>query len=60
VKKIVVEHNGEIAVLRSARLGGASFVVTLPPAHSLAIAAARSDGGEVLAPARLESRHPAE
>jgi two-component system nitrogen regulation sensor histidine kinase NtrY len=60
VKKIVVEHNGEIAVLRSVRLGGASFVVTLPPAHSLAIAAARSNRGEVLTAARLESRHPAE
>jgi nitrogen fixation/metabolism regulation signal transduction histidine kinase len=60
VKKIVVEHNGEISVLRSVRLGGASFVVTLPPAHSLAIAAARSDRGEGLTTARLESRHPAE
>jgi nitrogen fixation/metabolism regulation signal transduction histidine kinase len=60
VKKIVVEHNGEIAVLRSVRLGGASFVVTLPPAHSLAIAAARSDRGDLLTAARLESRHPAE
>jgi nitrogen fixation/metabolism regulation signal transduction histidine kinase len=60
VKKIVVEHNGEIAVLRSVSLGGASFVVTLPPAHSLAIAAARSDRGEALPPARVESRHPAE
>jgi nitrogen fixation/metabolism regulation signal transduction histidine kinase len=60
VKKIVVEHNGEITVHRSVRLGGASFAVTLPPAHSLAIAAARSDRGDALPATRLESRHPAE
>jgi|HubBroStandDraft_6_1064221.scaffolds.fasta_scaffold151717_2 two-component system nitrogen regulation sensor histidine kinase NtrY len=41
VKKIVVEHNGTISVTRSERLGGAAFVVSLPPPHSLAIAAAR-------------------
>ncbi|MGO9837075.1 MAG: ATP-binding protein [Polyangiaceae bacterium] len=40
VKKIVVEHNGAISVRRSERLGGAAFVVELPPPHSLAIAAA--------------------
>jgi nitrogen fixation/metabolism regulation signal transduction histidine kinase len=43
VKKIVVEHNGSITAGRSDRLGGAAFVVALPPAHSLAIAAARQD-----------------
>ncbi|MGA7121841.1 MAG: ATP-binding protein [Polyangiaceae bacterium] len=41
VKKIVVEHNGSIVVDRSARFGGAAFVVALPFVHSLAIAAAR-------------------
>ena len=40
VKKIVVEHNGAIRVRKSERLGGAAFVVSLPPVHSLAIAAA--------------------
>ena len=40
VKKIVVEHNGAIVARRSERLGGAAFVVSLPPVHSLAIAAA--------------------
>jgi nitrogen fixation/metabolism regulation signal transduction histidine kinase len=45
VKKVVVEHNGTISVRRSARLGGAEFVVTLPLPHSLAsdAAAARSN-----------------
>jgi signal transduction histidine kinase len=45
VKKIVVEHNGAIEVRRSSRLGGAEFVITLPPPHSLAsnAAAARSN-----------------
>jgi signal transduction histidine kinase len=38
VKKIIVEHNGSIAVSRSQRLGGACFVVALPLPHSLAIA----------------------
>jgi nitrogen fixation/metabolism regulation signal transduction histidine kinase len=41
VKKIVVEHNGSIAVMRSGRLGGAALVLALPLPHSLAIAAAR-------------------
>jgi two-component system nitrogen regulation sensor histidine kinase NtrY len=36
VKKIVVEHNGTIVAGRSARLGGAEFVVVLPLPHSLA------------------------
>ncbi len=40
VKKVVVEHTGAIAAGRSARLGGAAFVVTLPFAHSPAVAAA--------------------
>jgi len=44
VKKIVVEHNGAITAERSERLGGAAFVVELPPPHSLAIAAAQGDG----------------
>jgi two-component system sensor histidine kinase PilS (NtrC family) len=44
VKKVVVEHNGSIAVDQSARLGGAAFVVSLPFLHSLAIAAARETG----------------
>ncbi len=39
VKKIVVEHNGSIRVTKSARLGGAALVLTLPLPHSLAIAA---------------------
>jgi two-component system nitrogen regulation sensor histidine kinase NtrY len=41
VKKVVVEHNGAIAVSRGTRLGGAAFVVSLPFANSLAIVAAR-------------------
>jgi two-component system nitrogen regulation sensor histidine kinase NtrY len=40
VKKIVVEHNGTIAVRPSERLGGAAFVMSLPLPDSLAIAAA--------------------
>jgi nitrogen fixation/metabolism regulation signal transduction histidine kinase len=44
VKKIVVEHNGAITAERSERLGGAAFVVELPPPHSLAIAAVQSHG----------------
>ena len=54
VKKIVVEHNGTISVRRSEALGGAAFVVALPPPHSLAIAVAQRDGardGVVPAPA---------
>jgi signal transduction histidine kinase len=43
VKKIVVEHNGAITAEKSERLGGAAFVVDLPPPHSLAIAAALDD-----------------
>jgi nitrogen fixation/metabolism regulation signal transduction histidine kinase len=43
VKKVVVEHNGSIAANPSSRLGGAALVVTLPFAHSLAIAAARDE-----------------
>jgi two-component system nitrogen regulation sensor histidine kinase NtrY len=43
VKKIVVEHNGSITATGSTRLAGAAFVVALPLAHSLAIAAARDD-----------------
>jgi nitrogen fixation/metabolism regulation signal transduction histidine kinase len=44
VKKIVVEHNGTITAQRSEKLGGAAFVVELPPPHSLAVAAALDDG----------------
>jgi two-component system nitrogen regulation sensor histidine kinase NtrY len=36
VKKIVVEHNGSIVAGRSARLGGAEFVLVLPLPNSLA------------------------
>ncbi|HZU81782.1 MAG TPA: ATP-binding protein, partial [Polyangiaceae bacterium] len=46
VKKVVVEHNGAITVARGVRLGGAAFVVALPPAHSLAIAVARDADAE--------------
>jgi signal transduction histidine kinase len=46
VKKIVVEHNGAIYAARSERLGGAQFVLTLPPANSLAISAARDSARE--------------
>jgi nitrogen fixation/metabolism regulation signal transduction histidine kinase len=41
VKKIVVEHGGSIDVGKSARLGGARFVVHLPNQRTLATAAAR-------------------
>lgn len=50
VKKIVIEHNGSIEVEKSVRLGGASFVVSLPPPHSLAIAAARDERSDELRP----------
>ena len=46
VKKIVVEHNGSIAVRPSERLAGSAFVVSLPLPHSLEIAAAGGGGGE--------------
>ncbi|HSY22011.1 MAG TPA: ATP-binding protein [Polyangiaceae bacterium] len=46
VKKIVVEHNGAITAETSERLGGAAFVVALPPPHSLAIAAVTNDATE--------------
>jgi two-component system nitrogen regulation sensor histidine kinase NtrY len=55
VKKIVVEHNGAISVGRSERLGGAAFLVELPPPHSLAIAVAR-DGDRREAPPSSPSR----
>jgi signal transduction histidine kinase len=58
VKKIVVEHNGAIRAERSERLGGAAFVVTLPPPHSLAIAAITNEAGEP-APSRPAARRPA-
>ena len=44
VKKIVVEHNGTITVEKGERLGGAAFVVALPPPHSLASAAVTNEG----------------
>jgi two-component system nitrogen regulation sensor histidine kinase NtrY len=62
VKKIVVEHNGAITAARSERLGGASFVLALPPAHSLAIAAARDTSREretTASSARPSTRRPA-
>jgi nitrogen fixation/metabolism regulation signal transduction histidine kinase len=37
VKKIVIEHNGSIAAGRSERLGGAEFVVVLPPASRFGV-----------------------
>jgi two-component system, NtrC family, nitrogen regulation sensor histidine kinase NtrY len=43
VKKVVVEHNGTITIARSTRLGGASFLITLPFPHSLAIATPGSE-----------------
>jgi two-component system nitrogen regulation sensor histidine kinase NtrY len=55
VKKIVVEHNGTISVGRSESLGGAAFLVELPPPHSLAIAVAR-DGDRREAPPSSPSR----
>jgi two-component system nitrogen regulation sensor histidine kinase NtrY len=41
VKKVVVEHGGTIEVGSSEKLGGASFVIRLPGARTLALAAAR-------------------
>jgi two-component system nitrogen regulation sensor histidine kinase NtrY len=38
VKKIVVEHNGAITVERSERLGGAAFVLELPPPNQWILA----------------------
>lgn len=43
VKKIVVEHNGTITAEKGEKLGGAAFVVALPPPHSLAIAAVTNE-----------------
>jgi two-component system nitrogen regulation sensor histidine kinase NtrY len=63
VKKIVVEHNGTIAVRKSEALGGAAFVLSLPSPHSLAIAVAQRDSARD-APAappsssRLSSKRP--
>jgi nitrogen fixation/metabolism regulation signal transduction histidine kinase len=48
VKKIVVEHNGSITVRRSARLGGAEFVISLPLLHSLASHAAGARSSRTL------------
>jgi two-component system nitrogen regulation sensor histidine kinase NtrY len=59
VKKIVVEHNGAITAETSGRLGGASFVVALPPPHSLAIAAVHNDPAHHPSPARSTVRRPA-
>jgi two-component system nitrogen regulation sensor histidine kinase NtrY len=59
VKKIVVEHNGAITAETGERLGGAAFVVSLPPPHSLAIAAVTSDAGEHPPAARPSSRRSA-
>ena len=58
VKKIVIEHNGSIEIERSERLGGASFVVSLPPPHSLAIAAARDPRGDDLRAPPASHRAP--
>ncbi len=59
VKKIVVEHNGDITVRRSERLGGAAFEIALPPAHSLAIVAARHGGNLEAPPSSGALRRPA-
>jgi nitrogen fixation/metabolism regulation signal transduction histidine kinase len=57
VKKIVVEHNGAIAVRESDALGGAAFVVSLPLPHSLAIAVAQREGsGAVVVPPPVSSK----
>jgi len=59
VKKIVVEHNGTIAARPSERLGGAAFVVSLPPPHSLAIAAANAKGATEAPPSSRRAGRPA-
>jgi len=59
VKKVVVEHNGAIEVRRSERLGGAAFVLALPPPHSIAIAAARDEGEAAGGSAEGALGHPA-
>jgi nitrogen fixation/metabolism regulation signal transduction histidine kinase len=59
VKKIVVEHNGTIAAGQSERLGGASFALSLPPAHSLAIAVARETPRDAAGAFRPSPRRPA-
>jgi nitrogen fixation/metabolism regulation signal transduction histidine kinase len=59
VKKIVVEHGGSIAAERSERLGGAALVVRLPPAHSLAIIAARAGPADPSPASRSVNRRPA-
>jgi nitrogen fixation/metabolism regulation signal transduction histidine kinase len=41
VKKVIVEHGGSIEAASSDKLGGASFVIRLPGARTLALAAAR-------------------
>jgi nitrogen fixation/metabolism regulation signal transduction histidine kinase len=41
VKKVIVEHGGSIEAASSEKLGGASFVIRLPGARTLALAAAR-------------------
>ncbi|MCL2776778.1 MAG: ATP-binding protein [Polyangiaceae bacterium] len=46
VKKIVVEHGGEIEVTKSNRLGGARFVLHLPGARFLVVAAAAREARE--------------
>ena len=57
VKKIVVEHNGSIAVRTSPRLGGSMFVISVPPPNdSLALVAA---AGAPEAPASKPARRPA-
>jgi nitrogen fixation/metabolism regulation signal transduction histidine kinase len=46
VKKIVVEHGGSIEVKKSEKLGGAKFVVHLPAAKAMALAAAAREARE--------------
>ena len=59
VKKIVIEHNGSVVAEHGMRLGGAAFVLTLPPPHSLAIAAVRDGPGDGVVPLPPPSRRPA-